>query len=279
MSINQSRTNKLSSKLHLDKYYTPSNLAEYVVDKTNEIIGADNIIEYLEPSAGEGVFLNYFNKPYRAYDIEPDDNSRILRCDFLKLDLEYKEGRCVIGNPPFGEKNNMSRLFFRKSIELGDYIAFILPISQLNNNYQMYQFELIYSEDLGKVSFSNERDVHVCLNIFKRPEHGGFNKRNVYKLKDVELKEVRKSRNQYLPKDWVYDIGICIWGSVGEIIEREGTYQQELYIKVNNKDLREQVLTVIENTDWCEEYYMTKSPSLMQWQVYRHLKKQIPEIE
>lgn len=29
------------------------------------------------------------------------------------------------------------------------YIAFIQPISQLNNNLQMYEFDLIYSEDLG----------------------------------------------------------------------------------------------------------------------------------
>jgi hypothetical protein len=66
------------------------------------------------------------------------------------LDLDYKKGRCIIGNPPYGVKNNLSMQFFKKSIKLGDYIVFILSISQLNNNYQMYDFDLIYSEDLGE---------------------------------------------------------------------------------------------------------------------------------
>jgi len=31
------------SKINLDKYYTPSDLAEYCVMKTKEIIGVENI--------------------------------------------------------------------------------------------------------------------------------------------------------------------------------------------------------------------------------------------
>lgn len=62
------------SKLKNDKYYTPVELAKYCVDKTNEIIGKDNITEYIEPSAGAGVFLDFLDKPYLAYDIEPEDD-------------------------------------------------------------------------------------------------------------------------------------------------------------------------------------------------------------
>ena len=84
---------KILAKIHLDKYYTPPDLAKYIVDKTREIIGEENITEYLEPSAGSGVFLDYLDKPYLAYDIEPeDDRNRIVMCDFLSLDLEYKKG-------------------------------------------------------------------------------------------------------------------------------------------------------------------------------------------
>ena len=46
-------------KIPNDKYYTSPELAEYCVNKTKEIIGDENITEYLEPSAGSGVFLNY----------------------------------------------------------------------------------------------------------------------------------------------------------------------------------------------------------------------------
>ena len=80
------------SKIENDKYYTPPDLAKYCVEKAKEIIGEDNITEYIEPSAGAGVFLDYLDKPYRAYDIEPEDK-RIIKADWLAVDLEYKKGR------------------------------------------------------------------------------------------------------------------------------------------------------------------------------------------
>jgi predicted RNA methylase len=131
------------SKIRLDKYYTSPEIAKYIVEKTKEILGEDNITEYIEPSAGAGVFLDYLDKPYIAYDIEPEDN-RIIKQDFLTVNLEYKKGRCIIGNPPFGDRNTLSVKFYKRSLYLGDYIAFILPISQLNNNQQMYEFDLIH---------------------------------------------------------------------------------------------------------------------------------------
>jgi hypothetical protein len=47
------------AKLDNDKYYTSPEIAEYVVNKTFEIIGISKISEFLEPSAGNGIFLNY----------------------------------------------------------------------------------------------------------------------------------------------------------------------------------------------------------------------------
>ena len=70
------------AKIQNDKYYTLPDLAKYIVDKTKEIIGDENIIEYIEPSAGAGVFLDFLDKPYLAYDIEPEDD-RIIKQDFL----------------------------------------------------------------------------------------------------------------------------------------------------------------------------------------------------
>ena len=80
------------AKIQNDKYYTSPELAKYCVEKTKEIIGEDNITEYIEPSAGSGVFLDYLDKPYLAYDIEPEDN-RIVKSDWLEVDLDYKKGR------------------------------------------------------------------------------------------------------------------------------------------------------------------------------------------
>ena len=158
------------AKIINDKYYTSPDLAEYCVKKTKDIIGEENITEYIEPSAGAGVFLDFLNKPYLAYDIEPED-IRIQKQDYLTLDLEYKQGRCIIGNPPFGRGNSLAMSFYKKSVKIADCIAFILPISQYNNNVQLYNFDLIYSEDLGEKEYSNIK-LHCCFNIYKRPNNG-----------------------------------------------------------------------------------------------------------
>ena len=75
------------AKIQNDKYYTSPDLAKYCVEKTKEIIGEDNITEYVEPSAGSGVFLNYLDKPYLAYDIEPEDD-RVVKANWLEVNLE-----------------------------------------------------------------------------------------------------------------------------------------------------------------------------------------------
>ena len=268
------------AKIQNDKYYTSPELAKYCVEKTKEIIGEDNITEYIEPSAGSGVFLNYLDKPYLAYVIEPEDE-RIVKADWLEISLDYKKGRCVIGNPPFGEGTRISNRFAKKAFKIADYLSFILPICQLNNREELYEFDLIHSEDLGLRLYSG-REVHCCLNIYCRPSDGKLHKKEKqFNLKDITMKEVRKSRKQYLPKDFNYDIGICKWGSVGKIIEKgkEGTYHQELYIRCNNDNLKEKVVETIKDIDWEDFVISSKSPTISQWMIRKYLKDHIPELE
>ena len=73
-------------KIVNDKYYTSPELAKYVVEKTKKIIGEENISEYLEPSGGNGVFLDYLPKGAYSCDIEPEDD-RIIKQDYLTLDM------------------------------------------------------------------------------------------------------------------------------------------------------------------------------------------------
>ena len=97
--------------------------------------------------------------------------NRIVKADYLSLDLEYKKGRCVIGNPPFGVKNNLTVTFYKKSVQIADYISFILPISQYNNHIKLYEYDLLYTENLGAMQYS-DRIVHCCLNIYKKKKRG-----------------------------------------------------------------------------------------------------------
>ncbi len=269
-------------KIENDKYYTSPDLAKYVVNKTKEIIGEDNITEYIEPSAGSGVFLDYLDKPYLAYDIEPED-SRVVKQNFLNLNLDYKKGRCIIGNPPYGNRSNLVTSFYKKSIQLGDYIAFILPIGQMNNNIKLYEFNTIHSEDLGIQKYT-DRDIRCCFNIYKRPI-GELNKKPSYKLKDIEIREDIKSnnpkRNKRVKKeDFDYDIRICFWGeATGKEVEYERQYVHEFCIKVHNDKYKEKVLYLLKHVNWSEIYPNVATPALYQWQVYKYIKEQIPEIE
>lgn len=152
-----------------DKYYTPLHIARHCIEKTYELLGEESINEIIEPSAGNGSFSNQI-EDCTAYDIKPECES-IVKQDYLSLDTVYKKGRLIIGNPPFGSRMNLAQKFFKKSVEIADYIAFILPISQLNNTNSLYEFDLIHSEDLGKQMYT-DRELHCCFNIYKRPKNG-----------------------------------------------------------------------------------------------------------
>ena len=179
-----------SNKLHLDKYYTSDELALYCVTKTKEIINNPNV-RFLEPSAGNGVFLKYLPPDTVAYDIEPESEG-IIEADYLTLDLPYDENLCVIGNPPYGSRLNLAKAFCNKSFEIAEYVSFILPISQLNNTQSIYKYDLIYSEDLKEQSYS-DRKVHCCLNIYRRNKSGKYNKLTNYKNSEIiEIIEIRE---------------------------------------------------------------------------------------
>lgn len=263
------------AKIENDKYYTSKDLAKYCVEKTKEIIGQDNITEWLEPSAGSGSFLDYLDDNYLAYDILPEDN-RIIKQDYLELNLEYKKGRCVIGNPPYGRCLNLAQKFYKKSILLGDYIAFVLPISQLNNNRSFYEFDLIHSEDLGKRDYSGVK-LHCCFNIYKR-NLNGLNKPKKTKLKDITI--IRQDSKNY--KDKEFDIRICYWGngSAGKILKDiNETYSGEYKIQIHNNKLKDKIIKVLEKVDWKNRLNKIAMIRIKQYDIIELLKEQIPEIQ
>jgi predicted RNA methylase len=255
-----------SKKLHLDKYYTSDDVAQHCIDVARKVLKGKIITEVIEPSAGNGVFSKKI-KNCIAYDLEPEDDS-IIQADFLTLNLEYKKGRLFIGNPPYGSRNTLSVKFFKKCIQSGDYVAFILPISQLNNNQQMYEFDLIYSEDLGKTEYS-DRKIHCCFNVYKRPI-AGLNKKTVVQIDGVQIIESRLGKNR--PEK--YDYAICAWGaSIGKNIGNNH-FAKEFYF-VLDADIKNKVIELLEVIDWKLEFAMTSTPNLLQWQVLKYLDKSI----
>lgn len=265
-----------NSKTHLDKYYTPINIAKYCIDKTYEIIGKENITEIIEPSAGNGSFSLQIPSCI-AYDIEPEHES-IIKQDFFKLNLPYKEGRLVIGNPPYGKASNLSLQFFKHSIQMAEYIAFILPASQYNNNYRTYEYDLIYSELIDSSKFIElDKRIKLTFNIYKRPNNG-LNKRKKYKFKDFELFEYVESRGRHYNDN--YDFKICTWGnSCGKILNEDEHYAKEVMFYIHNEELKEPIRKLFESGDIMKEYYMTSTPNITLWQIYEYILKYIPNIK
>lgn len=261
------------SKLKNDKYYTPVNVAKHCIDKVFEIIGKEKITEIIEPSAGNGSFSLQIDDCI-AYDIEPEHES-IIKQDFLTLDTPYKKGRLIIGNPPFGSRMNLAQKFYKKSVEIADYIAFILPISQLNNTNSLYQFDLIHSEDLGKQWYT-DRELHCCFNIYKRPVKG-LNERRTNRLKDVEI--IRQDSKKYHSvKD--YDLRIQRVGEyMGRVIPDGESYGGEYKIVVKNKSIKNKVIKVLSDVDWQKELTFISTPYLLNAHIVDLLKREIPEIK
>ena len=91
---------------------------------------AEGELQFVEPSAGDGVFYDLL-PPYRrvGMDLDPRHKS-IIKADFLRW--QPRRGRAVnrvaVGNPPFGKRGALAMQFARHAAEFADTIAFILPM-------------------------------------------------------------------------------------------------------------------------------------------------------
>ena len=241
-------------KIEHDKYYTP----KYVVEEVVGIVkGLDlPISSIVEPSAGNGAFIETLSNSFPTtevdyYDLHPEHHL-IKGQDFLTLDVPYQKDRLIIGNPPFGSRNSLSVKFYKKAITLGDYIAFILPISQLDNTKQMYEFDLIYSKDLGVDKYSSV-DLHCCFNVYKRPENGLNNKPKAPVIDGLTVVEYRRDKEDSYRKKvkdgYFHSIGSWGNGSVGITPKHIGYYCIELYFYSDNQ----KIIDVVTSIDWKDE--------------------------
>jgi hypothetical protein len=179
----------------LDKYYTPVNVAEHLIQTTNDVLKLNEklVTEIIEPAAGAGAF-SLFLPRCLAYDIAPEHES-IIKQDFLALDLPYKEGRMFIGNPPFGMSSQLLKKFIAKCSKAGDYMAFICSSGYYKK--PLDGFDLLYSEYLH-IEYSGCK-VKTCFNVYARST-------NVYEYKFVdEFTIVERVKNKTKAKIWYDD--------------------------------------------------------------------------
>ena len=166
--------------------------------------------------------------------------------------------------------------FYKKSIELADYIGFILPISQLNNNRAFYEFDLIKSIDLGKRKYS-DRELHCCFNIYKKPKNNILNKKQpTSKLECVKI--IGQNSKNY-ENEW-FDIRMCYWGngSAGKILnDTDKRYSGEYKIQIK-EEFKERVIGILCSVDWKKELNCIAMMRIKQYHIIDILKREIPDI-
>ena len=200
-----------------------------------------------------------------------------IKCEILeKLDLDSEPITKVTifqGLP----KADKMELVIQKSVELGDYIAFILPISQYKTTQSLFEFDLVYSEDLGEQTYT-DRKLHCCFNIYKLPENGKLNKRPNSKMNFIKIKRNSSKGYNELTD---YDIRMCGWGngSAGKILSStDKLYACEYKIKILDEKNRDKIVKFFNEFDWNGFTNGIAMKSLKQFHIIDVLKKQFPEL-
>ena len=165
----------------LDKFYTKPTCSKKCIDKLCELYDITKWDLIVEPSAGNGSFLNQIpsNKKI-GIDILPEQSS-IIKQDFfdyyppLSAKQVNKPTILVIGNPPFGRVSSLAIKFFNHSAKWANVIAFIIPrtfrkLSVQNKLDDM--FHLVYDEEIpnNPCCFSPKMMVKCCFQIWEKKE-------------------------------------------------------------------------------------------------------------
>lgn len=163
-----------------DQFFTPSTLVQQCWDIVQRVIGT-RLSQYtcIEPSAGDGAFLDVLPETSIALDIEPR-HPRVLKQDYLTWTPPNPDGKyIVIGNPPFGLRGHIALQFLNHSAAFADYVCFILP--QLfesdgkgSPRKRVQGYNLIHSEKLSgmfRVPDTSDVEINGVFQIWAKHEH------------------------------------------------------------------------------------------------------------
>ena len=114
----------------LDQFYTDRPLAKTLVAQVMAHVAQRPIadVKWLEPSAGDGAFLDALPATAVGMDVDPK-SARIVKADFTRWSpAQDTIGQwAVVGNPPFGKNASLAIAFFNRAARFAEMIAFIVP--------------------------------------------------------------------------------------------------------------------------------------------------------
>lgn len=148
-----------SKRVDRDAFLTPRDTADKIVEYLLKQYPDWKDMEWFEPSAGAGVFLDAARSQgitARAVDIHPmrDD---IEHGDFLKEHIDLT-GHIVFGNPPYGQKISLTIKFINRAFELGAHkVAFLVGGG------------IVGSQNVSLVVFSGETNSSDWSELYTSP--------------------------------------------------------------------------------------------------------------
>lgn len=154
-----------------DKFYTKPEIAEKCVSILNEYLPNINTYDWIEPSAGNGKFMDAMPGHVNGYDIKPE-RSDIIQQNFLEfVPTKNTSLLGLIGNPPFGPSGKLAVQFINHAASFCDIIAFILPASFCRMSIQNKldrRLRLVKSVMLPSDSFIPKTNSKVVFQIFEK---------------------------------------------------------------------------------------------------------------
>jgi len=119
----------------LDQFYTDRPLASALTGVLLNALKAKGLartgVRFLEPSAGEGAFMDALTglapeAEQVGCDLDPKQPA-VIRQDFLTWQAPAGKPWVVFGNPPFGKNAALAIQFFNQAAIFAEVIAFIVP--------------------------------------------------------------------------------------------------------------------------------------------------------
>ena len=236
----------MGKKCDFDKFYTNPKVVKDLM-KFIDLSSYDLIIE---PSAGNGSFSNQIND-YNliSLDLAPESDN-IIQQDWFeyKIPSDYKNV-LIIGNPPFGERNKLSKEFIKHALSFENVktIAFVLPnVYKKHTNQKIFpkNWRLAQEINLPENSFLLDGETyHVPCSFFIWTQYQG--------LKNLRFKEeLYKTHPDFSFSD-ENNADFFVMGASPTVIkniEDVTTTNRGYYIKSNIEP--EKLKSFIKNINW-----------------------------
>lgn len=260
-----------------DNFFTKPEIAKQCIDFFYQTCPFCKDNKVLEPSAGNGSFIQYLNN-FTALDIIPEAEN-ILEQDFLQWNPDRTDYVCL-GNPPYGYRSQMAKAFIEKAATCSVAIGFILPIGMrryFTYNSVRKDWGIIAELELPENSFLfnnkdysqkavfqiwlpqhtiNEKGYTDLRNYAKPPEENEY-----FSLSYLEFNKNHEHTWDKLNLDWDFAMRTSNLRNSprGTIIKKEDwkdsdrrSMYQLFFLK--DKSKIDYVLKIIQSIDWNTEH-------------------------